>query len=259
MNRLSNKSGFSLVEVILSSAIMLIGLLAVTSMLSKQQSEVKSLSQKFIILDIENLLLRTFMDGKVCKYLLADTSYSSSNPQTFDQSQIGTANPPVINLPQIVSGTLSSYTSGPFIVKTGEKFNNNEPDSVIASIRVANFKAYSAQSYFADIEVSLGNSKLIRALRPARVSITIQTDNSSPRKILSCAYSSSSVPYTISTVAGADLGEHTFCALQKVQNGWNTSIGNASIGVYPHPTNLGHWILSGTTDPNMSGAICVDF
>ena len=72
---LQGESGTSLIEIMISSAIALITSLAIATLISSQQKQVKSLEQKLESLALEQSLQRLFADINACRCIFQNISF----------------------------------------------------------------------------------------------------------------------------------------------------------------------------------------
>lgn len=183
-----NNKGMSLIEVLVAVSILSIVMAATTSLIIRQNKETQALTEKLVSLDLENILIQSLSDGSLCTRMLTDTTYDTRNPVVFDSSLIGTANPPEISLPndQIVAGASATLTGGPFLVKKNQVFSNLAPGLIPISIKIANIREHSADTYSGEFIIDFDQSKIMRPIKSLRVSTTFKTDTSTPRRILYC-------------------------------------------------------------------------
>ncbi len=241
-----NIHGVSIIEALAAMGIFAIISSAMISLQIIQQRETKGLSEKLALLDAERLFMTSLVDGSSCLHIL-------KNPValTFDSQ----------NLPQYITPTLPLYSKvvagvpGPILAQVGVPLNQGTPTVVVKSIKMKIISG-SAGTYSANWEISLDPTLLVRALKPITVSALLTADDTIPAsaKITGCMESTGG-NVTLYRTRG-NIGKHKFCALNVVQNGWNTSIGNNQIGVYRNPD--GTWNLNGACDTPRCGAVCMD-
>lgn len=198
---LKNSSGFSLIEALVAIAVGLMVSYGLVTMQLNQQKETKSITEKMLILDFEKLLLQTLSDGSVCTFMLTNTSYDPANPKTFDETLIGSATPPVIQLPgnQIVGSTAATVAAGPFLAKNGQR-PFADRNLVVNTIALKNIQTLGPTSYRAEFEIDFDQTLLVRSSKPIRLSTVLRTDNSSPRRVTSCGVvTSASSAYWLGT------------------------------------------------------------
>ncbi len=113
-----NQHGQSIIQVLVSIALMGILMTVFASMLLSQERETKALSQKLASTDLERLLQSSLSDGSVCQYIV-------NNPAvlTFDSTHVSPTTP------QIITPTLPIYASvqsgppvvtGPVVAQIGQ-------------------------------------------------------------------------------------------------------------------------------------------
>jgi hypothetical protein len=100
----SNSRGQSLIQVMVSAAIMGILAMAFVSMLSTQQRQTSQLSQKLASLDVERTITAALADGTVCNYMLAaKPQVTSLNPTSLPAPT--TVITPFVEIPMTASAT----------------------------------------------------------------------------------------------------------------------------------------------------------
>lgn len=179
--------GVTLIEVMIASAIMIIGLLAFSTMLVNQQKDTKGLSEKLAALDLQQILLSALNDT-VCTFILTDPSQSASaslpnrNKDTFDS----TVPNDFISLHRIPMS--ASATAVP-VAEVGKPASPITSSVVVQAITLTNFSGGSDQ-YTAEFQFKLSTS--MRQLRPQFVKTTLVTTGpANAKQIVSCSVASS--------------------------------------------------------------------
>lgn len=258
----------SLVEILIATGMAMIAMTAISSVIVTQSKETKALEEKLSALDLEKNLISALNNGAVGEYIL-----TSPTELTFDSSNIITEDNPVILTPSLP--IYASYKKGPpevvgpVLARVGDFPNPNLKSLEISEITLVITEGPNPLPapgtdaiYKGHWQIKFNESRLIRALKPISVLTTLVVDRTTPgtSKITGCMSAGGSGVQIYR--AQGNLGVHKFCALNVVQNGWETSIGNNQIGVYRNDD--GTWTLSGACDgPPYSaiprcGAVCID-
>lgn len=182
----NNNKGFSLIEVMISIGIMMVGVLATFQMITTQQNETRALTEKLAALDLQKLALATINDA-ICTFVLTDASQSgvrsgntinTTNPSTLSSSIIYLQNLP----------TSASSTAPKFVVK-GSPASPLSSSVVVNNIQLRDF-AGTGNRFTANFKITFNQDKVFRPLKDISVSTNIFTDPSSPshaKKILACS------------------------------------------------------------------------
>ena len=180
--RFLDSSGMSLIEVAIASGIMVIGMLAFSTMTQNQQKETKALSDKMAALDLEKLVIATLADGSVCKFIFTDPSQSGNrSKQTFNSSDPSDS----ISFNQIPAS--NNPSGAPFVAKVGELASPISRSVKVQAIQ-ANVVSGSGDQFIANLSVAFSGT--IRPIKPAVVQLMLFTDPASKpteKKILDCA------------------------------------------------------------------------
>lgn len=181
--------GFSLINVIVSLGLLSVLMSGFLAFQNVQYKEFKAINEKLAVQDLEQLLRKVLNNNDVCHYMLTNTTYSPSNPSTFDQSLIGSATPPTISFPgsQFVGTTSANLTTGPFILKVGQPVSAANSNLYVKNIEIRDLMDMgTGNQYKATLAIDFDSTKLVRPVRPLGISIVLNTDNSTPRKITNC-------------------------------------------------------------------------
>ena len=170
-----NKKGISLVETTVALGVMAILALAVSSMISNQQKESRSVSESLAKLDLEKLLIASLASGEICTFELTQPS-----PKTFDSTAISGSTPPTITLTGLHA---SAIASAPLLVQTGTKASPASSSLIVNSIVIGNIVgAGTPDSFLADLKIDFDPTKTVRVLKPISLKMTLNTDPTSPAK-----------------------------------------------------------------------------
>ena len=80
---LRSQVGFSLVEVMVVSSVMIVIMLGMATMMANQRREAKSLNESLAQMDLEKLLISSLANGSICTTLLTTPQF------TFDSTTVG--------------------------------------------------------------------------------------------------------------------------------------------------------------------------
>lgn len=206
---IANQRGQSLIQILISAALISMLALAFASMLSGQYRQTAALAEKLGALDLQKLLTGVLSDGSVCTYQL-----TTPTAKTFDASKIGTSNPPIIDLGQSIP--VSANAGAPPAVQV------NSPASAISntlyptSITLQNISGTTAGNQFTGhIQVAFDNSKLLHPIHPVDVQVTLATTGTGSTKTIASCLSS----YGSSSSGG--LSPDAMCA--SLGGTWNSS------------------------------------
>jgi type II secretory pathway pseudopilin PulG len=182
MKHLKNSSGLSLLEIIIAMSVMMIGSLALVSMSESSTKQVKQLSEKLAVLDVQKLLITTMSNGSACT--LALTQPVSA---TFDARKLKDANPPVISVNKIHA---SGATNSAVLIAVDQPINEYDKNIIVRSIKFVDIKdTGSGNTFNTNLSIGLSTKDANRPLKPIVVSLQINTDPTSPanaKKVISC-------------------------------------------------------------------------
>lgn len=182
-----NSHGLSLIEVMVSLAIGSIVMMAFTSMMSSQQSQLRAVSQKLELLSLETIMLKEFSKSDVCTWQLAGKLVDLRGSLTVTRPS-----PTILQLAQLHQGL---DAASPILVQSGSLLPGS-PDNVrVDSIEFRDiYPTGSPNEYRGTLQVNFNAQSLVYAMQPARLSqiITVDATNPGSAKIVSCATSQSS-------------------------------------------------------------------
>lgn len=177
---LLNERGQSLIQVIFSAAIMAVIMLAFASMIASQVKETHALTEKLAVIDFQQQLSRSFLDGSLCTAIMTPP-FSGVSPVTFTVPAGGAVPTSPLSFDLI-------YTSIPIssILLTSPLASAGNPISPIAPTVVAMPKPFAITeiigsstgtngSFSANFQVSFVKEKVVRQLRPASTKIVLVT------------------------------------------------------------------------------------
>lgn len=187
----NEESGQGLIGAIISITILSIVFTALGTQVFWLHKEGQALSES----------VHSFSFGRALNLLVNDNLSCSSlvtqSPLSFNATQVGTSNPPVINLTQIpgVGGGSVFAQVGAGLVEYG----NLVPSAIQLKVLSGN-----GNSFLGVVSIRFDGSKLIRDLSPVKTTLLILTDPSSPvssKTITGCA-GGGWVPVSYSSVSG---------------------------------------------------------
>lgn len=209
-----NQTGQSLVQVLISIAIM--GILTLTMMTtqSMQVRENKALTEKLAILDLQKLVTSTLAGTSACTFQLTNLPNHS-----FDATLVtATTSPPPMN----IGNTLLSdgIATAPAIATVGQPASTLSSTVVVKSIELNNIQcpqpcvnAVNSNTFTANIQISFEPSLMVRSLAPISSTVTLQTTSAGNIKtIVSCLSraNTSSCPIGM-TLIGTVGSAESFC------------------------------------------------
>lgn len=192
-----SQSGNSLIQVMVATAVMSVLALGIASMISTQNKEVKSLSEKLLTKEIETQLKNLISNSDYCNCLLRGKSFNTT------PGSLGIV--PADQITRIKAG----YSTGPsdavpctalaedLIPPAGAAL----PSSTMAvnSVQIDNMSQIAPANYKADITVVLTGH--IRALKPIKTAIQFSIDpligTPTNRPFIGCAGSPSAAPLAV--------------------------------------------------------------
>jgi len=179
--RLHAHSGFSIIEVLMTSAIVIVIALAFASLTNNLLKEFKGLTQKADAAEVRNSMILAFANSNVCSWQLLGkkirtTGVTSTTASTTD-----------ITIPTLYAGlNSSSYV----IAKANTKISVNGSALTVDTIHLKDIYSTGAiNEYIATIHVNFQTGSLVRPLRAATTQVVFlvdPTDPASARGILGC-------------------------------------------------------------------------
>lgn len=182
-----NSRGQSLIQVLVSVAIMGVLLTAMTAMQTNQSRENQALAEKLGALEFQRLMTATLSTTDVCTYLITNAA-----SKTFDSSLVtATTSPPPIDLGTRLLAT--GDAASPAIATVGQSVSPLTQNLVVQSIQLGNIKCpppcpnpSTSNQFTANMLVNFDNSRLVRAIQPAISQVTLQTTGGATKTIVAC-------------------------------------------------------------------------
>jgi hypothetical protein len=186
---LFDELGGSLVELLVVTGIMMIVMMAVSSMFLSQQTETRALSEKLASLDLERVLIAALADGKVCAYVLNNPTVLTFNsaaalPQTITLPSSS------INPAKLYSGIIPGppVLPGPIVVEVNKPASAISNSLVVQSIQLQIISGVGS-NFTGTWAITFDSTKTVRAIKPVYVTTMLTVDNTIPAfsKITGCA------------------------------------------------------------------------
>ncbi|MFN3697202.1 MAG: PilW family protein [Pseudobdellovibrio sp.] len=176
MSKISDKLGFSIIELMFSLGLSTIVGLAMFSLVQSQNKEVRALNQQLSSRDLE-IGLRSLIsaNNKFCGCLLRNLTINSMTT------------PPNITSSNLVSDIPNGYDAacnpigGSYIVTNFARAD--EMNVAVSSISIGNLTSITAGKYSADITLILDKTKLVRELKPIKVKVMLNMNTANPSNL----------------------------------------------------------------------------
>ena len=174
-NLMGNQRGVSLLEVLIAIGIMIIVSAGFSTIMVNQQKEAKSLTEMLSSQDLMRSLTASLAKGDVCQYVLAPLPFNAQLVKDGTPQTIDLANSP------IYSGMVNPTTPGPILIRKGDKaspYSNSVEVSAIKFVVDSGNYAGTGGAFKGYWLVEFDNSKLIRALKPVKITASFVADTS---------------------------------------------------------------------------------
>lgn len=168
-----------------ASAISLLVIMGVFSMIGDMRNETRSLEEKLAALNLEGSLIRTFQDLGICTNILTQPT-----PWEFNSTLIGSATPPVYNLTSIPSTSLVGAAA---LIEVGKSASPLSSSLIISKIQLTRITG-SGNNYSGEFVIDFDTTKTIRSIKPLSFQMNFFTDPTTPvsaKKVLGCQPTSS--------------------------------------------------------------------
>lgn len=173
-----NSKGQSLIQVLVSIGLMSILITLFASIVTSQQKEIKSLTEKQAYIEFSNFAIDTLSTGEVCKF-------ETNNPtvQTLDLT------PDNIQNAKFTFNELHTKpdSTSPMLVRVGDAVSSLTNSLVVKSIELAEFSG-GGPSYLANWVIKFDEEKTVRALKPLKIKtmVNFDTANLAASKVQNC-------------------------------------------------------------------------
>ncbi|WP_374078698.1 type II secretion system protein [Bdellovibrio bacteriovorus] len=197
---MKNQKGMSLMEMLVSIAIMAIAMAGVVTLQMHQQKETRAISEKLALLDFEKLLMTSMMDGSTCKFVLNDPT-----PLTFNSTALNPSAPQYLTPSRPLYAKVNGGTPGAVIAQLNQPLTPDNTSLVPRTIRLK-IESGNGSTYVGRWEVHFDSARLVRALKPVTASAVLTVDNSTPTaaRVVDCIGSGVSQFVNVTY--------HSFCA-----------------------------------------------
>ena len=190
------QKGMSIIEVLIGFALIGILSVAVTSLLTSQNKEMNSISQQFVVRELNSNLYQSFSDGDYCGCLLSGATLKTDGVAPAPKYSLNVVGHG--KLPQIFSPSPAcAELGGLYFPAAGELLPGNSsiktatPNYNLANVQVVNPAPGPEDEFYADFQLLLDRSTLVRELRPPKKTIQIKINatagSADSRPILSCS------------------------------------------------------------------------
>lgn len=205
-NKIKNTQGFSLVETLVVVGIMAIVSLALSNMISHQNKQIKVLSSKLQIKDLETSLKTNFSNSDYCGCLFRSISFNETT-KSFNQS---IASIPIAysNVPTSLSTPCTPNTTGILVPAINHKIEGS--DLTISEISVENITEIVPSSgfYTGQLNIKFDISDL-GALKGSSINLSFKIDKTTgaptTRTLLTCNSAASNLN-NATTIAPKNVG-----------------------------------------------------
>lgn len=220
----SSQSGFTLVEIIVASALGIIVILGLMTMMRNQTIAGRASSEKMASIELQRLLTTNFTSA-VCSKVAAGQVFDSTVPSSS------------VSIPSIPA---TADAGAPNLISINDRVAGISELAMVSAITLDTFKAAGAPDVFsATLSVAFDQTKLARPLSPASLRVALLTDPLTPpnaKKVLSCSVNTAPIlPMDCKSVAQATWTEAMlFCGSA------------AKISVCTGSHSAGAWDLSPT-------------
>lgn len=176
-----NSRGFTIVEVMVATAVMSIAALAFITMMNHQQNEMRWLTEKLGSIELQRSVTAT-MNDSVCTWLLTDPSQSeTATPPNRDKSVINATNlaTETIQFQNLPSAASAAGAASP-LASVGQPASASVQSLVVQSISLIGFSSLGPNLFSATLQVVFDSSRLVRSLRPLTFAARIATNPADP-------------------------------------------------------------------------------
>lgn len=179
--RLSSRSGFSLVEVLITSSIVIVIALSFASLTQSLFKEFKGLSQKADAAEVRNSMILAFANANVCSWQLSGRTIRTSGVTATNSSSTN------LSITSIYAGM---NTSSRIIARADQPISISQSSLVVDSIRFKDiFSTGVPNEYVGTFYVTFKNESLVRPIKDITTQVVFLVDPTDPanaREILGC-------------------------------------------------------------------------
>ncbi|XGC81601.1 hypothetical protein ACES2L_03790 [Bdellovibrio bacteriovorus] len=184
--KITTRSGFSLVEILIGVSVVMIAALAFASLSTTMMKEMKAISQKADAAELRNSMILALANSNVCSWQLQGRTIRTSGVTATNASST------TITLQNLYAGlNTSSYV----IAATGGDVSVSQSSLRVASIILRDiFSTGTPNEFIGTFHVSFDESTLVRALKSVTTQVVFIVNPSDPanaRRIVGCTSSGS--------------------------------------------------------------------
>ncbi len=175
-----NKSGQSMVQMLVSIGIMGIMMMSLISMLQTQNNEVRALKEKLATADLQVQLTRGFSDGAVCSSLLTGRTFTvTGSGVVLPSINLTNTSIPISTLPGApalvaANAPISAISNTVFAAPTNTFQVRDITGSTVGNVG----------HYMANFVVNLDTSRMVRSLKPIVTQISMRTSGAGATKTI---------------------------------------------------------------------------
>ena len=178
----TNSKGFSIVEVLIASAISIITALAMLAMIQTQHKEVKAITEKLEIKELESFTQKVLINNTYCNCLFSGNTFNTTTNSWNSFPALLPTSYSNIPIPCSASGTSFAQVGSPIGIST----------ATISAINMSNITELIVGSgqYTGDLNIQLLQSSLVRTVHDIKFPFSFFVDLASgaiaSRNFLSC-------------------------------------------------------------------------
>ena len=165
----SKQKGFSLVEMLVVTAIIGVLAAAFARLMGNQLAAERGLTEKLATLDLGRLLINNLADGTVCTGVLSDSTVNPKAPYKVNTAFPATTKIKLNSLPATSSG------GAPTIAQVGQQASSLSTKILVNSIDFKNFVPAGPNAYIAELDIGFTAGTI--AMKPLTMKMVIATDN----------------------------------------------------------------------------------
>ncbi|UOF02899.1 type IV pilus modification PilV family protein [Bdellovibrio reynosensis] len=204
--RIKTRSGFSITEILIGVAIIMIIALAFASLTTTMMKEMKGLTQKADAAELRNSMILALSNSNVCSWQLQGRTIRTTGVTSTNASST------TITLQNLYAGL---NTNSFVIAQTGGSVSVSQSSLRVASIILRDiFSTGTPNEFIGTFHVSFDESTLVRSIKNATTQVVFIVNPSDPpnaRRIVGCTSSGSrsfllGTPYLRQFHSQIDLG-----------------------------------------------------
>ncbi|RYZ79893.1 MAG: type II secretion system protein, partial [Proteobacteria bacterium] len=178
--------GFSLIETLISIAIVATLSIALLSILDTQNKELGSISDKLAVKDLESFSQKILSSSKNCGCIMQG--------KHLNVSTLRWSNPEFLSLQAAFIDLNGCVPTGPPMVEVGKQIGSS-PRVVPESIKIGQAQPLNRTlgEYAANLEIQFDQKKLLRSIKPISITLALKVDPASGA-FMNCAVTGSFIP-----------------------------------------------------------------